>query len=289
MLILSTRELATLIWGCIFMLYVLCHREIRKSLWNVIVIFFDKKLRILWEIILLYVLTITIVFCYLPIWENIYIKDIIIWFLFSGLIYCMNAVSSEADETYIKKILKDNLKFTMILEFFMSTFTFNIWIELAIIPVITIITVMNVIAERKEEYKSVHKLLDSVLAIAGFWIFYETIKIGINEYKQLNIINTLVSFMIPIAYLILIIPLEYALELYSKYELLFLRMTFKEEKDKKTKIRHRVAIICSCRISVRRVLLFQREYMGMMYVKMKDNEFEKLIREFRNACKRPTY
>ena len=98
----------------------------------------------------------------------------------------MNAVSSEADETHIKKILKDNLKFTMILEFFMSTFTFNIWIELAIIPVITIITVMNVIAERKEEYKSVHKLLDSVLAIAGFWIFYETIKIGINEYKQLT-------------------------------------------------------------------------------------------------------
>ena len=289
MSILSTREWATLIWGCIFMLYVLCHSEIRKSLWNVIVIFFDKKLRILWEIILLYVLTITMLFCYLPIWENIYIKDIIIWFLFSGLIYCMNAVSSEADETYIKKILKDNLKFTMILEFFMSTFIFNIWIELAIIPVITIITVMNVIAERKEEYKSVHKLLDSILAIAGFWIFYDTIKIGINEYKQLNIINTLVSFMIPIAYLILIIPLEYALELYSKYELLFLRMNFKEEKDKKTKIRHRVAIICSCRISVRSVLLFQREYMRRMYVKMKDNEFEKLIREFRNACKRPTY
>lgn len=283
MSILSTREWATLIWGCIFMLYVLCHREIRKSLWNVIVIFSDKKLRILWEIILLYVLTITMVFCYLPIWENIYIKDIIIWFLFSGLIYCMNAVSSEADETYIKKMLKDNLKFTMILEFFMSTFTFNIWIELAIIPVITIITVMNVIAERKEEYKNVHKLLDSVLAIAGFWIFYETIKIRINEYRQLNIINTLVSFIIPIVYLILIIPLEYALELYSKYELLFLRMTFKEEKDKKTKIRHRVAVICSCRISVRRVLLFQREYMGRMYVKMKDNEFEKLIREFRNA------
>lgn len=289
MSILSTREWATLIWGCIFMLYVLCHSEIRKSLWNVIVIFFDKKLRILWEIILLYVLTITMLFCYLPIWENIYIKDIIIWFLFLGLIYCMNAVSSEADETYIKKILKDNLKFTMILEFFMSTFIFNIWIELAIIPVITIITVMNVIAERKEEYKSVHKLLDSILAIAGFWIFYDTIKIGINEYKQLNIINTLVSFIIPIVYLILIIPLEYALELYSKYELLFLRMNFKEEKDKKTKIRHRVAIICSCRISVRSVLLFQREYMRRMYVKMKDNEFEKLIREFRNACKRPTY
>ena len=288
MSILSTREWATLIWGCIFMLYVLCHREIRKSLWNVIVIFFDKKLRILWEIILLYVLTITMVFCYLPIWENIYIKDIIIWFLFSGLIYCMNAVSSEADETYIKKILKDNLKFTMILEFFMSTFTFNIWIELAIIPVITIITVMNVIAERKEEYKSVHKLLDSILAIAGFWIFYETIKIGINEYRQLNIINTLVSFIIPIVYLILIIPLEYILELYSKYEVLFLRMTFKEEKDKRIRLHHRTAIFRECNFSVRKILLFQREYMIQMYALMKEDEFNQLMQKFRSACKRMT-
>lgn len=288
MSILSTREWATLIWGCIFMLYVLCHREIRKSLWNVIVIFFGKKLRILWEIILLYVLTITIVFCYLPIWENIYIKDIIIWFLFSGLIYCMNAVSSEADETYIKKILKENLKFTMILEFFMSTFTFNIWIELAIIPVITIITVMNVIAERKEEYKSVHKLLDSILAIAGFWIFYETIKIGINEYKQLNIINTLVSFMIPIVYLILIIPLEYLLELYSKYEVLFLRMTFKEEKDKRIRLHHRIAVLRECNFSVRKILLFQREYMIQMYALMKEDEFNQLMQKFRSACKRMT-
>ena len=288
MSILSTREWATLIWGCIFMLYVLCHREIRKSLWNVIVLFFDKKLRILWEIILLYVLTITMVFCYLPIWENIYIKDIIIWFLFSGLIYCMNAVSSEADETYIKKILKDNLKFTMILEFFMSTFTFNIWIELAIIPVITIITVMNVIAERKEEYKSVHKLLDSVLAIAGFWIFYETIKIGINEYKQLNIINTLVSFMIPIVYLILIIPLEYLLELYSKYEVLFLRMTFKEEKDKRIRLHHRIAVLRECNFSVRKILLFQTEYMIQMYALMKEDEFNQLMQKFRSACKRMT-
>ena len=288
MSILSTREWATLIWGCIFMLYVLCHSEIRKSLWNVIVIFFDKKLRILWEIILLYVLTITMLFCYLPIWENIYIKDIIIWFLFLGLIYCMNAVSSEADETYIKKILKDNLKFTMILEFFMSTFIFNIWIELAIIPVITIITVMNVIAERKEEYKSVHKLLDSILAIAGFWIFYDTIKIGINEYKQLNIINTLVSFMIPIVYLILIIPLEYILELYSKYEVLFLRMTFKEEKDKRIRLHHRTAIFRECNFSVRKILLFQREYMIQMYALMKEDEFNQLMQKFRSACKRMT-
>ena len=167
----------------------------------------------------------------------------------------------------------------------MSTFTFNIWIELTIIPVITIITILNVIAERKEEYKSVHKLLDRVLAIAGFWIFYETIKIGINEYKQLNIVNTLVSFMIPIVYLILTVPLEYLLGLYSKYEVLFLKMTFKEEKDKRIRSHHRLAILRMCNFSIRKILLFQREYMVQMYVSMKEDEFNQLIQNFRRRVR----
>ena len=145
---------------------------------------------------------------------------------------------------------------------------------------------MNVIAEKMEEYKNVHKLLDIILALAGFWILYETVKIGINEYRELNVINTLVSFMIPIVYLVLIIPLEYLLELYSKYELLFLRMSYKEENNKKIRIKHRIAVFRSCRISVRRVLLFQNEYMFKMYVKMQDTEFKKLIQEFRRECKR---
>lgn len=286
MTILSTREWATIIWVVLFFAFVLWNRECRKGIRDVIKLFFDPKLRILWEIILLYVLIITVIFFYSPLWENIYIKDITIWFLCSGFIICMNSVSNEADEKYIKNVLKDNLKLTIFLEFIMSTFTFNIWIELAIIPIITIITVMNVMAERKEEYRTVHKLSDYVLAVAGFWILYETIKIGVNEYKELNALNTLVSFMIPIVYLILIIPLEYALELYSKYESLFVRMTFKEEKNKKVKRRHRISIIRACKLSVHRVLLFQREYYGKMYVTMKDEEFEQLMKDFRDACKK---
>lgn len=235
------------------------HRQIREAFWKVVKIFFGKKLRILWGIILLYVLGITLIFYHLPFWDNVYIKDIIVWFLFSGLIYCMNAVSQEADEEYIRKVLKDNLKLTAILEFIISTFTFNIWVELAIIPIITMIVMMNVIAERKEEYEKVHKLLDIVLAVAGFWILYETIKIGIHEYKELDALNTFISFMIPIVYLILIIPLEYILELYSKYELLFVRMSFKEEKDKKIQRRHRWLVIKVCKLSVHKVLLFQKK------------------------------
>lgn len=155
---------------------------------------------------------------------------------------------------------------------------------MVIIPITTIIVIMNVIAEREEEYEKVHKLLDMVLAVAGFWILYETIKIGIHEYKELDALNTFISFMIPIVYLILIIPLEYILELYSKYEVLFVRMSFKEAKDKKIQRRHRWLVIKVCKLSVHKVTLFQKKYWCKMYSRMSVAEFENLIKEFRGEC-----
>lgn len=62
-------------------------------------------------------------------------------------------------------------------------------------------------------------------------------------------------------------------------------MTYKEENSEKIRIKHRISIICSCGISVHKVLLFQNKYMFKMYVEMKDDEFKKLMQDFRMACK----
>ena len=70
--ILSTREWATVIWAFIFFVYAMVHRQIREAFWKVVKIFFGKKLRILWGIILLYVLGITLIFYHLPFWDNVY-------------------------------------------------------------------------------------------------------------------------------------------------------------------------------------------------------------------------
>ena len=60
--------------------------------------------------------------------------------------------------------------------------------------------------------------------------------------------------MIPMVYLMFIIPLGYVLELYSKCESLFVRMIFRKEKNKKVKRRHRNSIIRACKFSVYSVL-----------------------------------
>ena len=279
---LTSREWASIIWSIILLFYMITKKEIRSSLYNLIEKFFDSKLRVLWIVYISYIIGITLLFSLLPLWKNAFIKDIIIWAMFSGLIYLINAVSREADENYIIKIVKDNFKIFIVFEFIMSTFTFNIFVELLIIPVTTIIFAINIISERNLEYQNLYKLTNYLLATIGFIFIYKTIEVGISEYQQLNILDALISFLIPIIYLISTLPLIYIISLYSKYELLFLRMSFKEGEDKKINKRRRFDVLKTCNISVRKVIIFTYEFLPRMYKKITDEEFDNLLKEFKN-------
>lgn len=286
--IFSTRELATAFWTGIILVAVgmaiVTNKKARKSFIEVLKCFFGRKIRMLWEIYFLYIGIITFLFSRLPIWESIYLKDIIIWTLFSGLTICINAVAGEADEKYILKVLKDNIRFTMVTELLLSTFTFSFWVELIIIPITTVIVLFDTVAEHKSDAIAVHKLLQDVIAFAGLCVILQTVRVGILEYRELNVINTLVSFFIPIVYLLLVTPLEYAFELYSKYEMLFIQMHFKEPRDKKVKRKRHLKVIKACGLSVRKIILFQKQCIPRMYVSMSDSEFEALISQLEEIC-----
>lgn len=286
--IFSTRELATAFWTGIILVAVgmaiVTNKKARKSFIEVLKCFFGRKIRTLWEIYLLYIGIITFLFSRLPIWECIYLKDIIIWTFFSGLTICINAVAGEADEKYILKVLKDNIRFTIVTELLLSTFTFSFWVELIIIPITTVIVLFDTVAEHKSDAIAVHKLLQDVIAFAGLCVILQTVRVGILEYRELNVINTLVSFFIPIVYLLLVTPLEYAFELYSKYEMLFIQMHFKEPSDKMVQRKRHLKVIKVCGLSVKRIMLFQKQCIPRMYVSMSDSEFEALISQLEEIC-----
>lgn len=119
--ILSTREWAIAIWGTGFFVWMLTQREIRKSLWNVIKILLGKNLRHFFLIIALYVAGITMIFYQLPFWNNIYLKDIILWLIFSGISYCVNSII-KGDAEHLKSTVKDNFRVIVIFEYFIGTF-----------------------------------------------------------------------------------------------------------------------------------------------------------------------
>lgn len=283
MQVFSTREIVTIIYIAIIILYVFINNKIRSSAIDVLKKASSKKIVIPFLMIIIYACAITISFTYLPFWDWMYLKDIIIWVLFAGVPVCFNAVSKTIDKHYFRNMLIDNLKFVALVEFFTGTFTFNIVVEFILQPVLAFFLILQVVADTKEEYKSVKKLMNWIVSIAGLIILEFTIKTVIISFSDINAFNIIVSFCLPIVFSLLYLPFAHGFAVYAKYELLFIRMSFKEPNDKQIKRRHKLKLIRLCKFSYMKVCKFEREYVKRMYITMKDTEFDSIIKEFREG------
>lgn len=273
----TTREVATLLWLVILFIYAICRKTTRSALWNLLECAFSRKLLILWLIIIGYVVLVTSVMSRLSFWKNIYIKDVVIWFITSGFIICANAVDKK-DENYVAMTVKNKLSLALVSEFFISTFTFSIFIEIILIPVIAFVIMLETFSEinKDEQIRSCMSIISIVL---GLFIIIGTVIKAIAAYSSLNKFDTLVSFAIPIVYLVLIIPLVEGLQVYSWYELLFSKTYFTDGEKNQVKEQKKI-ILRTCGFSVKKIRAFYPYCMREMYLKMSMEKFNKMINGF---------
>ena len=273
--VLSTRESAFIFWVLIFLLFLFLKKELRYLLFKLIKDLFSKKLSILLLVYFLYVSLITVVFAMLPFWNTIYIKDIIIWSLFSGSINYINAISRDSDENYIRNLIIKNFKIIIIFNFIFNTFTLNFYVELLIFPILVVLPLCSVINN------NISKIVDYITGIIGIYIFWGTLKVLLNQFNNLNLFHTLISFLIPIMYFFLTLPLIYVVLLYYRYDSLFLRIKFQCANNVIGRVRC-IEVLKKCNISLKKVLNFEKDYLNKIYRKMTDEEFYDLIYKFKN-------
>lgn len=279
----STREIVSIIYLSLFIFYALSRKEVRTSLVNVIQTACTPKLIIPFMFMLLYTCIIICILYKSKLRDLICIKDIILWVLFAGVPVCFNAVSNTVEENYFRHMITDNIKFVALVEFFTGTFTFGFVIELIMQPIITFIILLQAVSDTKEEYKTMSKLLNGIIAILGFVIIGFTIKTAINEYGKVDSIQTIISFCLPLFLSLLYLPFAYGFAVYAKYEILFLRMSFKESQNKKIKLMHRWKVISTCKFSYKKICEFTKDYVKNMYVTMDETDFDAIISNFKNT------
>lgn len=284
--VFSTRELVGIVYVCIFILYILSRKETRKSAKQVIECACKVKLVVPFALMIVYTILLVTLFKKTSLWNIIYIKDIVMWVLFVGVPYSYNAVSKGEEEHYFRNLFMDNIKFIVLIEFFMGTFTFDFWIEMILQAVIAFLTILQAVAGLKEETKKVQKLLDGVLAIIGFVVLYYTIRAAMGTYADIDPIELIVSFMIPLVLSVAFIPCAYLLALVAKYETVFMRMGFKEPKDKIIRLKRHMKVILTCRMSYKKLCLFHDAYIKRMYIRMEQNEFDAIVKDFNTEYKR---
>lgn len=281
MWIFTTREIAVFIYAIILLVCVLVRKKGKAILLPVIKAACHIKLIVPFLFVLSFAAIFVLLCTYLPFWDWVYLKDIIFWTLFVGVPVCFNATSRELEDHYFKNILIDNFKLTALTEFITGTFTFHIVIELILQPILLICVILQSTAKNKPN--SSIRIIDGIVSITGFVILALTIKSAIDAIGSIQVLDITVSFVLPIILSVLYLPVAYCFAVYSKYEILFLRMSFKEPEDKKVRFEHRIKVIYLCKLSYKKVCKFLYEYLPKMCEKMSDSEFDTIIDDFRDT------
>lgn len=278
MWIFTTREIAIFIYAAILIAYIIIRKKGKHIIMPVIKAACHIKIIIPFFI----VLSFSALFVWgcqcLPFWDWIYIKDIVFWTIFAGVPICFNATSRKIEEHYFKNIVIDNLKFAALAEFITGTFTFHIIIELILQPLLLIFIVLQ--SASKNTSSAVKKFIDTLVGVTGLVIIILTVMSVINSIGNIKFIDITVSLFLPIVLSILYLPVAYFFAVYAKYEILFLRMGFKEPDNRKLKIKHRIKIIKVCKLSYKKICRFLNEYVQKMYVSMSGDDFENILNDF---------
>jgi len=275
----NNREIATAIWLLVIFILMLFKRDIRKSLLDVINAFF--KIKILSSIFLMIAYTTGIVFVLYQInfWNTSLLKDTVVWFCFTGILMSFNLVTSDTDQNLFRKIIVSNIKIVIIIEFIVNTYTFSLVGELILIPVVTFIVILEVVAKTDEKDSSVAKLMNGLQIIIGIVILIFAISNVVSDYKNFGSLDTLRNFLLAPLLTISFLPFIYFMVLFATYELLFTRLNLGYEKSKKLKRYAKRKIIQHCLLSLKKVkkALNMNTY-NLMHIR-NEEDVDKMIKD----------
>ena len=229
---LSTRELSTLIWTVLFLAWAFTNKPVRDALYRVISCLLNIRLQIILCSHLLWIVLCCFGLYKFGFWKDLYTKEVLLWTLFSGLSLTGNSITKHEIDLY--KEIKVTFTVTAIFGLFLSMHSFELWIELVLVPSIAIMFGIHAMAGTRGEWRITKKVFDWILGFLGLfyfgfycWYFFE--HFSVNELQEqvevILIILTLTVFLL---------PLLYFWAMYSMYEQLFNLFNMYWFKDKQS-------------------------------------------------------
>lgn len=256
--LLNNREKVTLIWGLIFIVYVLSIKSARKALVELFRIILQPKMLVVIVLMIFYNMFIVFMFYKLSLWDLSLFKETCFWFVTSFILFVdVNDISKK--EHYFEKVLLDSLKLAVILEFILNLYAFNFFVEMIIFPFVLISIIILEMIKYDNKLLPLKNFFLIVIAIYGVLVIYCTIRNISLDYKSFLNLHNVKSFFLPPVFTLIYIPFLYVLALVSEYELYFVRINnfLKEDKSLADYVKCRTLRLCN--ISLRKLKKFQKK------------------------------
>lgn len=229
--IINSREIATALWLVALLLLGLKNEGFVKSLIALLKSIADIKIVFTLEALALYLMLIGFISSTFINWGFDELKSATMWFFFVGTVLLYKSITQDDGYKPINSWAKNTFTLVIFLEFLATKYTFNIFIELILVPFLAIVTMMSVIAERDEKTKSVAKLCQAVLVLIGLTMLVHGIWRFTTDEKAHEGLRFFQELSLPILLSFLTIPFFYFLHAYVAYEKAFIRLQWSLRDD----------------------------------------------------------
>lgn len=266
---LNNREIAICIYIGILAILFLKKKDIRESVINLLKIFFSDKLRIVFELNLIYFLSSLLFLAIIDYWDISLLKGSILWFLFTSIAFMPKIFMESEKEDFIKNIVISSLTIVVLLEYLSNLFVFDLLLELFLQPVLFTIVAIIAFSETDSKYAKVKTLFEWVLSILGLIIIIFATYNLFENIELVFTIDNLKEFTLPPILTILYLPFIYFLALYAKYEYYFVKLNhINKDNPLNSYVKYKIVLFCNVRL--RKLIRFTKDYPVLEY-KTKDD------------------
>lgn len=207
----------------------------RQFLKTALPILFCKKFVVFYIVFLSYLAVVLYVLNWAEWWDFELLKDTIFWVLFVELPLFTKAIEKADGTHFFRKLLKDNVAISVIIEFFVGFWTFSLTVELIIVPATVLISALYAIASMDKKHLSAKRFFEVLFAVWGVVIFINAISCLFISPGEFFSLDTLKSLLLPLVLLIFNLPVIYGLALYNMYEQVFIRVKGIKQEQRKMK------------------------------------------------------
>lgn len=234
--VFNNREIAIAFWVIIVVTILIFTKAGKDFLKSVTPILFCKKFVIFYFVFISFLCLVIYGLYKIEIWSLKLVKDTIFWVMFVELPLFAKTIEEAKDARFFRKLIKDNIAISVAVEFLIGFWTFDLWVEILLIPFLVFISVLYAVAEREKKNKPAKSFLQGILTLLGVISFIYAIYNLVHFPQDFFSVDTLKVFVLPLILLILNLPVVYGLAIYNVYEQIFIHLKGTAREKRKMKV-----------------------------------------------------
>ncbi len=282
---LNNREWASLFWLGVLAVFVLWNRETRKALVTVIRVFSNWVIWLPFTGLLIWLAVLIFLASRVGLWTVDLIKDTIVAAAAAVALY-FGVTRTAHEPHYFRRAAFATIGLTVFVEFYVSLHVFSLFIELVLLPTITVLLMLSTVAAMQPKTRVLKGPLSVLTSLIGLAIIvYSTIQL-VHSWNQVNWLETSRQFALPIWLTVGSLPFLYILSLFVNYQSTFMRLRFWAAENPAALRRAKLALLLGLHVRTYLVGSFGGPWLSRLTEASSFREARHVIREYRGEKRR---